>query len=101
MVVGILGVQFKAVRCQPHEDTIRTRQQSVAHRLDMFGDAHIRCVQDFKDAEARDDAGHCEGDVGFGTHGTPNIGMGASAEDRAAMRESAWIDVGNEITSVQ
>lgn len=101
MVVGILGVQLNAVRSQPHEYAIRTRQQSFAHGLDAFGNTDIRCVQESKDAEAWDGAGHCEGDLGFGTRGTPDLRMSGGATDRERMRGSAWVDARDETTAVQ
>ncbi|KAA6414710.1 MAG: hypothetical protein FRX48_01460 [Lasallia pustulata] len=64
VVISILGVQFNAVRSQPPKHTIRAGQQSVAHRLNMFGNADKRRIQDLKDLETRNDAGHCEGDEG-------------------------------------
>lgn len=82
MVVSILGMQLNAVRSPPHEYAIRTRQQSVAHGLDVFGNTDVRCVQELKDAEAWDGAGHCEGDVSFGTRGTPDLRMSVGAEDK-------------------
>lgn len=101
MVVRILGVQLNAVRSPPHEYTVRTRQQSVAHGLDVFGNTDVRCVQELKDAEAWDGAGHCEGDVSFGTRGTPDLRMSVGAEDREGMKESAWVEAGDETTAVQ
>ena len=67
----------------------------------MFADTDPGCVQDFEDAQARDDTGHGEFDEGFRTRGTPDLGMGAGAEDREGMRGSAWIDWGDESTVVQ
>lgn len=101
MVVSVLGVQFNAVRTQPHGYTVWTRQQSVACGPDVFGDADVRRVQELQDSGARDGADHCEGDVGFCTRGTPKFGMDVGTEDRKKMGESAWLDAGDEITAVQ